>query len=86
MPKPLIQTTGRREEAVARVRLRAGTGQVVVNGKPIEQYFTALREAGFQSMPRLLELGVTEQLLAMDPAFFGSLQDIPLHMAMEVIR
>lgn len=40
MPKPLIQTTGRRKEAVARVRLRPGTGQVVINGHPIEQYLT----------------------------------------------
>lgn len=40
MPKPLIQTTGRRKEAVARVRLRPGTGQIVVNGRPIERYFT----------------------------------------------
>jgi SAM-dependent methyltransferase len=54
--------------------------------KTIEQYFTALREAGFRSMPRLLELGVTEQLVALDPAFFGPLRDTPLHMAMEVIR
>ena len=40
MPKPLIQTTGRRKEAVARVRLRPGTGEVVINGRPIENYFT----------------------------------------------
>jgi small subunit ribosomal protein S9 len=40
LPKPLIQTTGRRKEAVARVRLRPGTGQVVINGRPIENYFT----------------------------------------------
>lgn len=40
MPKPLIQTTGRRKEAVARVRLRPGTGQIVINGRPIERYFT----------------------------------------------
>ena len=40
MPKPLIQTTGRRKEAVARVRLRPGTGQVVINGRPIDHYFT----------------------------------------------
>ncbi|MFA5883529.1 MAG: 30S ribosomal protein S9 [Acidimicrobiia bacterium] len=40
MPKPLIQTTGRRKEAVARVRLRPGTGLVVINGRPIESYFT----------------------------------------------
>jgi len=40
MPKPLIQTTGRRKEAVARVRLRPGSGQVVINGRPVERYFT----------------------------------------------
>jgi small subunit ribosomal protein S9 len=40
VPKPLIQTTGRRKEAVARVRLRPGTGVVVINGRPIESYFT----------------------------------------------
>ena len=42
MPKPLIQTTGRRKEAVARVRLRPGTGKVVINGRSIENYFTIL--------------------------------------------
>jgi small subunit ribosomal protein S9 len=39
LSKPLIQTTGRRKNAVARVRLRPGTGKLVVNGKEIEQYF-----------------------------------------------
>ena len=41
MPKPLIQTTGRRKAAVARVRLRPGSdgGTVVVNKRPIEDYF-----------------------------------------------
>ena len=39
MPKPLIQTTGRRKEAVARVRLRPGTGVITCNGRPIEQFF-----------------------------------------------
>ena len=42
MPKPLIQTTGRRKEAVARVRLRPGTGKITVNGRPFEQYFPIL--------------------------------------------
>jgi small subunit ribosomal protein S9 len=41
MPKPLTQTTGRRKEAVARVRLREGTGVIKVNSRPIEQYFTS---------------------------------------------
>jgi small subunit ribosomal protein S9 len=31
--------TGRRKTAVARVRLRAGTGVITVNGRPLEQYF-----------------------------------------------
>lgn len=41
MPKPLIQTTGRRKEAVARVRLRAGSGVVRINGRTLEDFFPA---------------------------------------------
>jgi small subunit ribosomal protein S9 len=37
--KPLTQTTGRRKEAVARVRLRPGTGQITINGRTFEDYF-----------------------------------------------
>ena len=39
MPKPLTQATGRRKEAVARVRIRPGTGVITVNKRPIENYF-----------------------------------------------
>ena len=39
MPTPLVQTTGRRKEAIARVRLRAGTGVITVNKRPLEDYF-----------------------------------------------
>ncbi|HUF83392.1 MAG TPA: 30S ribosomal protein S9 [Acidimicrobiia bacterium] len=42
MPKPLIQKTGRRKEAVARVRLRAGSGVIKVNGRTFESYFPIL--------------------------------------------
>jgi small subunit ribosomal protein S9 len=31
--------TGRRKESVARVRLYAGSGEVTVNGKPLDSYF-----------------------------------------------
>jgi small subunit ribosomal protein S9 len=41
MPVPLSQTTGRRKEAVARVRFRPGNGRIVVNRRPFEEYFTA---------------------------------------------
>ncbi len=39
MPKPLTQTTGRRKQAVARVRIRPGNGQITVNHRPIQDYF-----------------------------------------------
>ena len=37
--KPLCQTTGRRKGAVARVRLRPGTGVITINKRPVEDYF-----------------------------------------------
>ncbi len=41
MSKPLTQTTGRRKEAVARVRIKPGNGTVRINDRPIEDYFPA---------------------------------------------
>jgi len=34
-----MQATGRRKQAVARVRIRPGTGVITVNKRPIENYF-----------------------------------------------
>jgi small subunit ribosomal protein S9 len=39
LPKPLNQSTGRRKRAIARVRVRAGTGTITINKRPIEDYF-----------------------------------------------
>jgi small subunit ribosomal protein S9 len=39
--KPLTQTTGRRKQAVARVRIRPGEGTITINKRPIEAYFTS---------------------------------------------
>ena len=39
MTKPLTQTTGRRKEAVARVRLRTGTGTITVNKRALAEFF-----------------------------------------------
>jgi len=38
-PALLAQGTGRRKEAVARVRLLEGTGTFKLNGRPLEDYF-----------------------------------------------
>jgi len=32
-------TTGRRKEAVARVRLLPGSGEITVNGRPLDEFF-----------------------------------------------
>jgi small subunit ribosomal protein S9 len=37
--QPFIWGTGRRKTAVARVRIREGTGQFLVNGKEVDAYF-----------------------------------------------
>ena len=39
MPNPLVQSTGRRKRAVARVNLRTGTGTITVNRRPVAEYF-----------------------------------------------
>ena len=35
----LVRATGRRKEAIVRVRLVPGTGQFKLNGRPLEDYF-----------------------------------------------
>jgi small subunit ribosomal protein S9 len=35
--------TGRRKSSVARVRVKSGSGNVVINGKPLEAYFPTLQ-------------------------------------------
>jgi small subunit ribosomal protein S9 len=46
--------TGRRKTAVARVFLRSGTGKFVVNGKPVDEFFS--RETGRMVVRQPLEL------------------------------
>ena len=58
MTTPLTQTTGRRKEAVACVRLRPGTGVITCNKRSFEDYFTS-------SVHRLL---VTEPLRLVEQA------------------
>lgn len=42
---------GRRKTAVARVRIRAGSGKVEINGRPYEQYFLNPREKAVALQP-----------------------------------
>src|SRR3990172_2390118 len=36
--------TGRRKSSVARVRVRAGSGKITVNGRDFEEYFTEVHD------------------------------------------
>ena len=60
--KPLTQTTGRRKEAVARARLRQGTGQVTINGRAFDVYFPTATQRMVVSEP----LRVAEAVEAYD--------------------
>ena len=46
--------TGRRKSAVARVYIRSGKGAIVVNGKPVDEFFS--RETGRMLVRQPLEL------------------------------
>lgn len=61
-PRTYYLGTGRRKTAVARVRLTEGKGQVVINGKPLDQYFHLEKDRAAVLGP----LKVTEQLNRID--------------------
>jgi small subunit ribosomal protein S9 len=54
MPETRIYATGKRKTAVARVWLKPGTGTIVVNDKPADEYFE--RETSRMVMRQSLEL------------------------------
>lgn len=62
MATQIQTTTGRRKQAIARVRLQPGTGQITVNNKPVKVYFG--RETSIMILVEPLK--VTEQLDKLD--------------------
>jgi small subunit ribosomal protein S9 len=69
MSKPLTQTTGRRKRAVARVRLRPGTGTITVNGRPVTEYFPTATHRMILSEP--LRLTNTDEVYDIDCSIDG---------------
>ncbi len=51
MPKPLVQATGRRKQAVARVRFRPGEGAIKINKRGFEDYFPSATARMLASEP-----------------------------------
>jgi small subunit ribosomal protein S9 len=67
--KPLVQTTGRRKRAVARVRVRPGDGKITVNRRPVEQYFPSATHRTVLTEP--LRLTSTEEVYDIDATIDG---------------
>jgi small subunit ribosomal protein S9 len=53
--------TGRRKTAVARVRIATGSGKIVVNGRPVENYFALDTQRSTVTQP-LTVTGTAEKL------------------------
>ncbi len=50
-----IIATGRRKTAVARIRMRAGSGEIIINGRDLDAYFPSIKD-------RALITGALEQV------------------------
>jgi small subunit ribosomal protein S9 len=69
MPTPLAQTTGRRKGAVARVRIRSGTGTITINSRDVANYFPSKAHQMILSEP--LRLTSTDESYDIDATLHG---------------
>jgi Ca2+-binding EF-hand superfamily protein/2-polyprenyl-3-methyl-5-hydroxy-6-metoxy-1,4-benzoquinol methylase len=68
-------TIARRDGEMLKVQLRH---------KTLQDYFESLHKSGFNTLPTVQELKVTDEHMQLDRAFFATLYDIPLHMAFSI--
>jgi small subunit ribosomal protein S9 len=69
MSTPLVQTTGRRKGAVARVRIRPGTGTITINDRDVANYFPSETHRMILSEP--LRLTSTDEAYDVDATLHG---------------
>jgi small subunit ribosomal protein S9 len=69
MSKPLVQSTGRRKGAVARVRVRPGGGAITVNQRDVAVYFPSKAHQMILSEP--LRLTSTDEVYDIDVSMAG---------------
>ena len=67
--KPLIQATGRRKSAVARVRVRPGKGEITVNKLPIGEYLN--NEVLVRHATEALRVSNTSEVYDVDAKIVG---------------
>jgi small subunit ribosomal protein S9 len=64
MADPLVQATGRRKSAVARVRLVDGTGAYAINGRNLEDFFPQAYRIRVQEPFEVVDLAGRYDVLA----------------------
>jgi small subunit ribosomal protein S9 len=69
MSNPLVQTTGRRKGAVARVRIRPGSGAIKINDRDVANYFPS--EAHRMILTEPLRLTSTDEAYDVDATLHG---------------
>jgi small subunit ribosomal protein S9 len=69
MSKPLVQSTGRRKGAIARVRVRPGGGTITVNQRDVAVYFPSKAHQMILSEP--LRLTNTDEVYDIDVSLTG---------------
>jgi small subunit ribosomal protein S9 len=69
MSNPLVQTTGRRKGAVARVRIRPGSGAIKINDRDVANYFPSKAHQMILTEP--LRITSTDEAYDVDATLHG---------------
>ncbi len=69
MSNPLVQTTGRRKGAVARVRIRPGSGTIRINDRDVTNYFPSKAHQMILTEP--LRITETDETYDVDATLHG---------------
>jgi small subunit ribosomal protein S9 len=85
-PKVGTRGTGRRKEAIVRVRLVPGNGQVIINGKSMEQYLGNRKALHIPVKQPLVAAGVEERFNVLVNAVGGGIVGQSVAIRMGVAR
>ncbi len=87
---PFSHAIGRRKSSVARVWLRKGKGEIIINGRPFSEYFTVLTaqnagQASFVAFPTLTK-GMTADVNLNGGGFSGQAVAVQLGIARALVK
>ncbi len=85
-PKVGTRGTGRRKEAIVRVRLVPGNGQIIINGKSMEEYLGARKALHMPVKQALVAAGVEDRYTILVKASGGGIAGQSQAIRMGVAR